>query len=152
MSKKNKIAVVGSGYVGMSLAVLLAQHNDVCVLDIDHQRVKKINRFQSTVADSEIERYLLEKKLSLSATVDKDAAYEGVNFVVVATPTNYDVDTNRFDTSTVDAVVNDAIYSSDDALVVIKSTVPVGTRKLYKSCTQRTGLYFRPNFFVKVKH
>lgn len=146
MSKKNKIAVVGSGYVGMSLAVLLAQHNDVCVLDIDHQRVKKINRFQSTVADSEIERYLLEKKLSLSATVDKDAAYEGVNFVVVATPTNYDVDTNRFDTSTVDAVVNDAIYSSDDALVVIKSTVPVGHTKALQKLHSTDRIIFSPEF------
>ena len=126
MTNKTKITVVGSGYVGMSLAVLLAQHNDVIVLDVDHARVKKVNNKQSTVADAEIEDFLTQKELSLSATLDKQAAYKGVSFVVVATPTNYDPDTNRFDTSSVDSVVSNALELNADALVVIKSTIPVG--------------------------
>ncbi len=85
---KTKITVVGSGYVGMSLAVLLAQHNDVVVLDVDPARVEKVNNKQSTVADAEIEAFLAEKELSLAATLDKHAAYEGASFVIVATPTN----------------------------------------------------------------
>ena len=105
MTNKTKITVVGSGYVGMSLAVLLAQHNDVVVLDVDAARVEKVNNKQSTVADAEIEAFLAEKELSLTATLDKQAAYKGASFVVVATPTNYDPDTNRFDTSSVDSVV-----------------------------------------------
>ena len=129
MKDKTKITVVGSGYVGMSLAVLLAQHNDVVVLDVDPSRVEKVNIKQSTVADAEIEAFLAEKELSLSATLNKQAAYEGASFVIVATPTNYDIDTNRFDTSSVDAVVEDALTLNKDALVVIKSTVPVGHAK-----------------------
>ena len=109
MANKIKITVVGSGYVGMSLAVLLAQHNDVIVLDVDADRVDKINNKQSTVADVEIEAYLVERELSLSATLDKHVAYGGASFVVVATPTNYDSDNNRFDTSSVDSVVKDAL-------------------------------------------
>ena len=100
---------MGSGYVGMSLAVLLAQHNDVIVLDIDAARVDKINNKQSTVADAEIESFLAEKSLVLTATLDKQAAYEGASFMVVATPTNYDPDTNRFDTSSVDSCGEDAL-------------------------------------------
>ena len=97
--------MVGSGYVGMSLSVLLAQHNDVMVLDIDAARVNKINNKQSTVADTEIELFLAEKSLSLIATLDTQDAYKDASFIIVATPTNYDSDTNRFDTSSVDAVV-----------------------------------------------
>ena len=91
MAERIKITVVGSGYVGMSLSVLLAQHNDVTVLDIDAERVGKINNKQSTVADTEIELFLAEKSLSLIATLDKQAAYEGASFIIVATPTNYDL-------------------------------------------------------------
>ena len=109
MANKIKITVVGSGYVGMSLAVLLAQHNDVVVLDVDASRVDRVNNKQSTVADAEIEAFLAEKELSLTATLDKQDAYKGASFVVVATPTNYDPDTNRFDTSSVDSVVCDAL-------------------------------------------
>ena len=98
MTNKTKITVVGSGYVGMSLAVLLAQHNDVVVLDVDPARVNKVNSKQSTVADTVIEAFLADKESSLTATLDKQTAYEGASFVVVATPTNYDPDTNRFDT------------------------------------------------------
>ncbi len=143
---KTKITVVGSGYVGMSLSVLLAQHNDVMVLDIDAVRVAKINNKQSTVADTEIELFLAEKSLSLSATLDKQVAYEGASFIVVATPTNYDSDTNRFDTSSVDSVVEDALKLNFDALVVIKSTIPVGHTKSLQEKFESNRVIFSPEF------
>jgi len=137
---------VGSGYVGMSLAVLLAQHNDVVVLDVDASRVEKVNKKQSTVADAEIEAFLSEKELSLTATLDKQAAYKGASFVVVATPTNYDPDTNRFDTSSVDSVVGDALELNTDALVVIKSTIPVGHAKSLQELHNTHRVIFSPEF------
>ena len=138
--------MVGSGYVGMSLSVLLAQHNDVTVLDIDATRVDKINSKQSTVTDTEIELFLAEKSLSLSATLDAQAAYEGASFVIVATPTNYDSDTNRFDTSSVDRVVEDALTLNLDALVVIKSTIPVGHTKSLQEKFESNRVIFSPEF------
>ena len=146
MAERIKITVVGSGYVGMSLSVLLAQHNDVTVLDIDATRVAKINSKQSTVADTEIELFLAEKSLSLTATLDKQSAYEGANFIIVATPTNYDSDTNRFDTSSVDAVVEDALKLNLDALVVIKSTIPVGHTKSLQEKFESRRVIFSPEF------
>ena len=146
MAKRIKITVVGSGYVGMSLSVLLAQHNDVTVLDIDATRVDKINNRQSTVADTEIELFLAEKSLSLTATLDKQAAYEGASFIIVATPTNYDTDTNRFDTSSVDTVVEDALTLNLDALVVIKSTIPVGHTKSLQEKFGSDRVVFSPEF------
>ena len=146
MTNKTKITVVGSGYVGMSLAVLLAQHNDVVVLDVDPARVEKVNRKQSTVADAEIEAFLADKELSLTATLDKQAAYEGASFVVVATPTNYDPDTNRFDTSLVDSVVSDALELNADALVVIKSTIPVGHTKSLQEKHETNRVIISPEF------
>ncbi len=146
MNVKTKITVVGSGYVGMSLAVLLAQHNDVKVLDIDAKRVEKINRKQSTVADAEIELFLAEKPLSLVATLDKQDAYEGANFIVVATPTNYNTSTNRFDTSSVDTVVKDALKTNTHSLVVIKSTVPVGYTKSLQEKFKTDRVIFSPEF------
>ena len=146
MAERIKITVVGSGYVGMSLSVLLAQHNDVTVLDIDATRVDKINIKQSTVADTEIELFLAEKSLSLTATLDKHDAYEGANFIVVATPTNYDSDTNRFDTSSVDAVVEDALSINQHALVVIKSTIPVGHTKALQEKFETDRVVFSPEF------
>lgn len=146
MTKKTKITVVGSGYVGMSLSVLLAQHNDVTVLDIDTDRVNKINSNQSTVVDTEIELFLAEKPLSLSATLDKQSAYEYASFIIVATPTNYDSDTNCFDTSSVDAVVEDALKFNLDALVVIKSTIPVGHTKSLQQKFQTDRVIFSPEF------
>ena len=137
---------MGSGYVGMSLAVLLAQHNDVVVLDVDASRVEKVNTKQSTVADAEIEAFLAEKELSLTATLDKQAAYEGAGFVVVATPTNYDPDTNRFDTSSVDSVVKDTLELNADALVVIKSTIPVGHTKSLQEHHNTHRVIFSPEF------
>ena len=146
MTNKTKITVVGSGYVGMSLAVLLAQHNDVVVLDVDASRVEKVNNKQSTVTDAEIEAFLAEKELSLTATLDKQAAYKGASFVVVATPTNYDPDTNRFDTSSVDSVVGDALELNADALVVIKSTIPVGQTKSLQEKHTADRVIFSPEF------
>ena len=146
MTNKTKITVVGSGYVGMSLAVLLAQNNDVMVLDIDPARVKKVNNKQSTVADAEIEAFLSEKELSLTAVLDKQAAYKGASFVVVATPTNYDPDTNRFDTSSVDSVVGDALELNSNALVVIKSTIPVGHTKSLQEKHNTNRVIFSPEF------
>ena len=143
---KTKITVVGSGYVGMSLSVLLAQHNDVIVLDVDAERVGKINNKQSTVADTEIELFLAEKSLSLIATLDKQAAYEGASFIIVATPTNYDANTNRFDTSSVDTVVEDALKLNLDALVVIKSTIPVGHTKSLQEKFGSDRVVFSPEF------
>ena len=146
LTNKTKITVVGSGYVGMSLAVLLAQHNDVVVLDVDAFRVEKVNNKQSTVADAEIEAFLAEKKLSLTATLDKQVAYKEASFVAVATPTNYDPDTNRFDTSSVDSVVCDALELNSDALVVIKSTIPVGHTKSLQEKYATDRVIFSPEF------
>ena len=146
MINKIKITVVGCGYVGMSLAVLLAQHNDVVVLDVDASRVDKINSKQSTVADTEIEVFLAEKELSLTATLDKHAAYEGASFVVVSTPTNYDLDTNRFDTSLVDEVVKNSLELNSEVFVVIKSTIPVGHTKSLQEKHDTERVVFSPEF------
>ena len=137
---------MGSGYVGMSLAVLLAQQNDVVVLDVDDSRVESVNNKQSTVADAEIEAFLTEKELSLTATLNKHAAYESASFVVVATPTNYDPDTKRFDTSSVDSVVSDALELNSDALVVIKSTIPLGHTKSLQEKYATDRVIFSPEF------
>ena len=146
MDKKIKITVVGSGYVGMSLSVLLAQHNDVTVFDIDAERVEKINNKQSTIVDNEIAHFLTNNSLSLKATLDKKIAYEDANFIIVATPTNYDLDTNRFDTYSVDTVVEDALNFSPQALVVIKSTIPVGHTKLLQEKFKTNRVIFSPEF------
>jgi len=130
----------------MSLSVLLAQHNDVTVLDIDSERVDKINRKQSTVVDTEIELFLAEKTLSLSATLDRHVAYNDASIIIVATPTNYDSDTNRFDTSSVDAVVEDALSLNLAALVVIKSTIPVGHTKSLQGKFKSDRVIFSPEF------
>lgn len=146
MSEKVKVTVVGSGYVGMSLAVLLAQYNDVTVLDIDPERVDTVNRRESTVADPDIEAFLKERELSLFATLDVGEAYSGADFVVVAAPTNYDPDTNRFDTSAVDSVVMQANALAEDALVVIKSTVPVGHTQGLQGVCGTDRIVFSPEF------
>lgn len=146
MPEKVKVTVVGSGYVGMSLAVLLAQHNDVTVLDIDPDRADQVNRRKSTVADPGIEVFLKKRELSLTATLDKQAAYAGANFVVVATPTNYDPDTNQFDTSSVDIVVDEALAFTSGALVVIKSTVPVGHTRSLQDAYKTRDIIFSPEF------
>ena len=146
MHEATKITVVGSGYVGMSLAVLLAQKNNVIVLDIDTSRVERINKKQSTIKDTAIESYLKDKNLNLTATSNKEIAYKDTSFIIVATPTDYDQETNFFDTSSVDEVVKEAIELNDDALVIIKSTVPVGYTKDLQKNTKLIVLSFLLSF------
>ena len=146
MTNKTKITVVGSGYVGMSLAVLFAQYNDVVVLDVDASRIESINNKKATVTDNAIKAFLEEKDLSLTATLDKNSAYKDASFVVVATPTNYDSQTNRFDTSAVDSVVKDALTLNKDALIVIKSTIPVGHTKFLQEKYATDRVIFSPEF------
>ena len=130
----------------MSLSVLLAQYNDVVVLDIDPKKINKINNRQSTVADNEIESFLANKSLSLSATTDKSAAHMDASFIIIATPTNYDPSKNFFDTSSVDAVVQDALDINANALVVIKSTIPIGYTKLLQEKFKTNRIIFSPEF------
>jgi len=137
---------VGSGYVGMSLAVLLAQYNEVVVLDVDPTRVAKVNNKQSTVADAEIENFLEKKELNITATLNKEVAYERASFIIVATPTNYDPITNRFDTTSVDSVTQDALELNSEAIVVIKSTIPVGHTRSLKKLHGTQRVIFSPEF------
>ena len=129
----------------MSLSVLLAQRNDITVLDIDQDRVDKINSRQSTVSDAEIQFFLAEKSLSLMATLDKEAAYQDASFIIVATPTNYDPVTNCFDMSSVEVVVENALALNHDALVVIKSTIPVGYTKFLQDKFKTDRVVFSQN-------
>jgi UDPglucose 6-dehydrogenase len=146
LTPKTKITVVGAGYVGMSLSVLLAQHNDVIVLDIDADRVNKINNKESTIADADIDLFLKEKPLSITATLDKKEAYQDARFIIVATPTDYDPEMNYFDTSSVDQVVEEALQLNNDALVVIKSTIPVGHTKELQKGFGTDRVTFSPEF------
>lgn len=141
-----KITIVGSGFVGMSLSILLAQYNDVIVFDVDEERVKKINEKKSTIEDLDIDLFFSERPLNLKATINKIEAYKDADFIVVATPTDYDPVTNRFDTESVDKVVEESLDINSKAFIVIKSTVPVGhTRSLQeKFATNR--VFFSPEF------
>ena len=141
-----RITVVGTGYVGMSLAVLLAKHNEVTALDIDAARVDLINQSKSTVVDAEIERCLQEDDLSLVATLDKAVAYEDAEFVVIATPTDYNPETNCFDTNLVEAVIGDALAFNETATIVIKSTVPMGFTGYIKNKFKTERIIFSPEF------
>ena len=143
---RKKIAVAGVGYVGLSIAVLLAQRHDVVALDISAERVERINSRKSTIIDPEIEDFLANKPLSLSATTDARAAFAGADFVVVATPTNYDPDTDYFDTSTVEAVIREVLAVNDTALIVIKSTLPVGFVARIRSELATDRVVFSPEF------
>ena len=141
-----KIAIAGTGYVGLSNAVLLAQHNEVVAVDIVASKVEKINRKEATVEDAEIEDYLKHKPLNLRATLDIHAAYAGADYVVIATPTDYDPQTNYFDTRSIEAVIRDVMQVNPQAVMVIKSTVPVGyTRKISEAMGTR-NLIFSPEF------
>ena len=151
MTLKPKITVVGSGYVGMSLAVLLAQYNEVTVLDIDLSRVETINNNQSTILDSDIDSFIQERSLSLTATNDKKNAYDGANFIVVATPTDYDETNNQFDTSSVDSVVKDALANNSEAMVIIKSTIPVGHTESLQILHDTNRVIFSPEFLREGK-
>ena len=146
MNTKTKITVVGSGYVGMSLSVLFAQHNQVTVLDVDPSRVQKIINKESTVGDAEIESFLLTKTLDLTATLNKKRAYQDAQYIVVATPTNYNPVTNKFDTTSVDSVVGDALGQNRQALVVIKSTIPIGHTRSLQEKFGTNRVIFSPEF------
>ncbi|MBR2172313.1 nucleotide sugar dehydrogenase [Sphingopyxis sp.] len=141
-----KITVVGTGYVGISNAVLLAQRNEVVALDIDARKVEQINVRQSPIADPEIEDYLANKPLNLIATTDRDAAYSGADFVIVATPTDYDPDTNYFNTQTVESVIADALVKAPAALIIVKSTVPVGFTERMRAEYGSDAIVFSPEF------
>ncbi|TCK99875.1 UDPglucose 6-dehydrogenase [Shimia isoporae] len=141
-----KIAVVGIGYVGLSNAVLLAQNNTVVAVDLSEERVAQLNARKSPIEDTEIEHYLAEKELDLIATTDAHAAYEGAQYVVVATPTNYDPNTNFFDTSSVEAVIRDVLAVNDEALIVVKSTIPVGFTKRINTELNTDRVVFSPEF------
>ena len=141
-----KISVAGIGYVGLSNAILLSQNNDVVAFDISQNRVDQLNQKSSPISDPEIEDYLLNKKLNLSFTVDKNEAIEGSDFVIVATPTNYDIETNFFNTDSVESLINDIREINTNATIVIKSTVPVGFTEKIKKQFNCEEIFFSPEF------
>lgn len=141
-----KIAVAGLGYVGLSMAVLLSQHNDVTAVDVVPEKVEKVNNKISPIVDAEIEEYLHEKPLHLSATVDGDSAYRNADYVVIAAPTNYDPNKNYFDTAAVESVIQQVMRVAPDAVMIIKSTVPVGFTNSMREKYQCENLLFSPEF------
>ncbi len=145
------ITIVGTGYVGLSNAILLAQQHTVTALDIDEHKINKINQRQSPIDDKEIENFLARKELDLFATTDKVRAYSDADYVLIATPTNYDADTNSFDTTSVEAVISDILASGSNALILIKSTIPVGFTQKTKKQLGIDNLIFAPEFLREGK-
>ncbi|MCH5239707.1 MAG: nucleotide sugar dehydrogenase [Muribaculaceae bacterium] len=154
--KEYKIAVAGTGYVGLSMATLLSQHNEVTAVDVVPEKVEMVNRKESPIKDDYIEEYLKNKKLNLRATLSPEEAYKKADFVVVATPTNYDPVRNYFDTSSVENVIETVVNLNPEAVIIIKSTIPVGFcrtiyRKYYERGLKRLNLLFSPEFLRESK-
>lgn len=149
--KKYKIAVAGTGYVGLSLAVLLAQHNTVKAVDIIPEKVELINNRKSPINDDYIEQYLAEKELDLEATLDEEYAYTDTDFVIIATPTNYDSKKNFFDTSAVESAIRSVVQYNPNAIIVIKSTIPVGYTREIREKMGLDNIIFSPEFLRESK-
>ena len=147
-----KIAVAGTGYVGLSIATLLSQNHEVMAVDIIPEKVEKINNRVSPIQDEYIEKYLSEKELNLTATLDAEAAYKDADFVVIAAPTNYDSKKNFFDTSAVEAVIELVIKYNPDAIMVIKSTIPVGYTANVREKFHCDNIILVRNFCVNLRH
>ena len=146
-----KIAVAGTGYVGLSIATLLAQHNEVMAVDIIEEKVELINQKKSPIQDDYIEEYLASRPLNLTATLDAEAAYSDADFVVIAAPTNYDSKKNFFDTSAVENVIELVIRYNPDAIMVIKSTIPVGYTESVRRKYHCDNIIFSPEFLRESK-
>ena len=146
-----RIAVAGTGYVGLSIATLLAQHNDVVAVDVVPEKVDKINNHISPIQDDYIEQYLAEKPLRLTATLDAEKAYSEADFVVIATPTNYDPVNNYFDTRHVEEVIELVMKVNPEAIMIIKSTIPVGYTESVRRKTGSKNILFAPEFLRETK-
>lgn len=146
-----KIAVAGMGYVGLSLAVLLAQHNHVTAVDIEPEKIEKINNRISPIQDDFIKKYLTDKKLNLKATIDGESAYKDADFVIIAAPTNYDGKKNFFDTSAVEEVIELALKANPNTIIVIRSTIPVGYTKAVREKYKASNIIFSPEFLRESK-
>lgn len=145
------IAVAGTGYVGLSIATLLAQHNHVTAVDIIPEKIELINNKKSPIQDDYIEKYLAEKKLDLVATLDGDAAYKDADFVIIAAPTNYDSEKNYFDTSAVESVIEQVLSVNKDSIMIIKSTIPVGFTDSVRQKFNTKNIIFSPEFLRESK-
>jgi len=143
-----KITIVGTGYVGLSLAVLFAQNHEVVSLDIDQDRIELLNKKISPIDDNEIQEYLNNKELNIKGTLDKDMAYRNANFVVIATPTDYDINTNYFNTKSIETVIADVLKINPDTTIIIKSTIPLGYVAQIRKKFNVKNIIFFPRIFT----